>query len=413
MNICIFTASFLPEAIGPSLQLYNMCGHFSRLGHTVLVLGPDYSVEPEIYPGYKDYLGGIFPNVTVKSVPTQRNPLRPALVKYEDYRRWSPEEIIGNFIPDIIHVEDPDRIFGLQLYGMDKTVAYGNRIGIDYARKHRIPVVAYYSTIYPEVSKQAKPAHVISPYMLDKNKVYHDVYGEYDQVLCSCEDARNHLARHGIQNTSCGKFIGINETVFDSDRKNMNINASDAVKILYAGRFDGAKDIGIVLDIFGAVAGVNERGELYLAGDGKEMVKQRVKEASERDGRITYLGFLSQTELVEVYNSVDIYFSPHPAETFGMSIIEAMYRGLPVIVSNRGGPVTFVRDKENGYACESKEDYIRSLLELCGDMTLRESFGKQSRAIAYDYKGAFCAQRLVRTYEKIIQGKGERMDDIP
>ncbi len=406
MNICIIAAGFLPEALGSSFQLYNMCGHFSNMGHHVLLLCPDYSLEKEIYPTYGDYLGEIFPNVTVKPVPSQKNTLRPDKIKFLESSLWDLEAVIGDFIPEVIHVDDPDRIYGLALYGMDKTFAYRDRIAIDYAGRHGIPAAAYYQTNYPEFSRQVKPEHVISPYMQDKNRVYHEVYEGYDMVLCSGRDAGKHLLLHGIENVICGKFLGVNEAVFESNAENMGIRESESIKILYAGRFDGGKDIRIVLELFREAAKQNERAELYLAGSGSPRTIEWVKAACEKDRSIKYLGLLSQNELVEVYNSVDIYFSPHASDTFGLSVIEAMYRGLPVIVSNKGGPVDFVRHRGNGYVCKSREEYVLALNALCGDKELRENFGKQSGILAQAYKGELCAQRLIHTYEALTKRAG-------
>ena len=406
MNICIITAGFLPETLGSSFQLYNMCGHFSNMGHQVLLLCPDYSLEEEIYPAYRDYLGEIFPNVIVKPVPSQKNMLRPDKIKFQESGLWNLEAVIGEFIPEVIHVDDPDRIYGLALYGMDKTFAYRDRIAVEYAGRHGIPAAAYYQTNYPEFSRQVKPEHVVSPYMRDKNRVYQEVYKGYDKVLCSGRNAGEHLLLHGIDNVICGKFLGVNEAVFDSNSGNADIKESESVKILYAGRFDGGKDIRIVLELFREAASQNERVELYLAGTGSPGTVDFVKAACEKDRRIKYLGLLSQNELVEVYNSVDIYFSPHASDTFGLSVIEAMYRGLPVIVSNRGGPVDFVRHRGNGYVCETPGEYVLALNALCSDKALRRAFGRQSGILAQVYKGELCAQRLIHTYNELLKKVG-------
>ena len=60
---------------------------------------------------------------------------------FEDKTLWSLEEYIGDFKPEIIHVEDPARIYGLALFGLGVAMAYNDVIGLDYARANNIPAL--------------------------------------------------------------------------------------------------------------------------------------------------------------------------------------------------------------------------------------------------------------------------------
>ena len=51
-----------------------------------------------------------------------------------------------------------------------------------------------------------------------------------------------------------------------------------------------------------------------------------------------FTGFLFDEELSQAYASSDISVFPSTTDTFGNVVLEAMASGVPVIVSDRGGP---------------------------------------------------------------------------
>ena len=67
--------------------------------------------------------------------------------------------------------------------------------------------------------------------------------------------------------------------------------------------------------------------------------------------QVTFLGLVKQNQLVEIYNSLDLYIFPtyREAESLGLTGLEAMSCGIPVIASNMAGPSTYVMDGINGF----------------------------------------------------------------
>ncbi len=403
MNICFITGSFLPEVAGVPTHLFHLAGHFSKQGHQVLILCPDYSIVSELYPDYGKYRGEIFPNVTVRPVPTQKNRIKPESVDFQDGAAWCLEEYIGDFKPDIIQVEDPDRIYGLGLFGLGAELAYNDAIGIAYARANNIPVIGFYQSNFPAFADCYLPKNVPTPYRMDPEGVYEKIYGRYDEVLCSCEDANRYLESHGLKKVRQGVYMGIDESVFGSDEISELIVRDNKVNILYSGRFDGGKDVNLVIGIFKKAYEVNSGIRLILAGTGlfKETMSYVRKECEENPD-IVYAGKLDRKELVKVYNSVDIYFSPHNSDTFGLSVIEAMSRGLPVIVSDRGGPASFVDNGVNGLLCADEDDFARQILTLSGDEARRKAMGRNAKTAVRKYHGSNCAANLIGTYQELI-----------
>jgi glycosyltransferase involved in cell wall biosynthesis len=91
--------------------------------------------------------------------------------------------------------------------------------------------------------------------------------------------------------------------------------------------------------------------QLLIGGNGSE--KYNLQKLSNNDDRIKFLGFVPDNQMIDFYNSLDVFVFPTLVEGYGMPIIEAMACGKPVItledamipsdIKNR----TMVINKEN------------------------------------------------------------------
>ncbi|NDE85492.1 MAG: glycosyltransferase, partial [Verrucomicrobia bacterium] len=70
-------------------------------------------------------------------------------------------------------------------------------------------------------------------------------------------------------------------------------------------------------------------------------LKKRLKGA-------VFTGVLRGQELSEAYASADLFVFPSTTDTYGNVVVEALASGLPVLVSNQGGPGELLRDTRDG-----------------------------------------------------------------
>ena len=91
-------------------------------------------------------------------------------------------------------------------------------------------------------------------------------------------------------------------------------------------------------------------------------------------------------ELATAYASADVFVFPSTTDTFGNVIIEAQASGVPVIVSDAGGPKELVENNGNGLITKSHdvEDFTRAIRELVVDPALRERMGESARKSVVD-----------------------------
>jgi len=131
----------------------------------------------------------------------------------------------------------------------------------------------------------------------------------------------------------------------------------DSVVILYFGRFEvfGKCDLGPLLDVFARINRAGRKAVLVLAGN--DSVNRLLKELTEFVTRlgcaesVRILANPTNQEKLDLYAAADIFVSPSDGikETFGITIVEAMASGLPVVASDWDGYKELVQHGKTGF----------------------------------------------------------------
>ncbi len=107
--------------------------------------------------------------------------------------------------------------------------------------------------------------------------------------------------------------------------------------------------------------------------------------------------------LNEYYNMADIFVFPTKYEAFGLTILESMSAGLPVITTNIGAGNLITNYKDGIWFDNpnSVNDIINKIEILIQDENLRKSMGKESRKTALKYTWERMMNEMVKVYESI------------
>ena len=112
--------------------------------------------------------------------------------------------------------------------------------------------------------------------------------------------------------------------------------------LLYAGRLAPEKNLGLLVESLRRLVGdAGSDYRLVVAGDGPRAAWLRAQAVGVLDGRILLCGHLDRQALAECYASCDVFVHPNPREPFGIGPLEAMASGIPVVVPNSGGVLTY------------------------------------------------------------------------
>ena len=116
----------------------------------------------------------------------------------------------------------------------------------------------------------------------------------------------------------------------------------------------------------------------------------------------------SLDEMAQVYSlaKICVYPSSGP-EPFGLTMLEAISSGKPIIVTNMGGMPEIIQDGINGFVIKVRdfEALASRVIRLLGDNTLRERLGYTGRQIALaQYNKERMAKDVLAIYQKVLGG---------
>lgn len=150
------------------------------------------------------------------------------------------------------------------------------------------------------------------------------------------------------------------------------------VKLLYVGRVSREKNLPELVEVFKDLAALRTAVRLVVVGEGPYL--EEMKRAL--DGLpVTFTGFLAGEDLSQAYASSDIFLFPSTTDTFGNVVLEAQASGLPVIVTDRGGPQENLIPGRTGYVIRAgdREAFLHAALQLVDNRRLLEGMKRNAR----------------------------------
>jgi len=167
--------------------------------------------------------------------------------------------------------------------------------------------------------------------------------------------------------------------------------------ILHASNFRKVKRIADVIYTFNKIR-KELPAKLLLVGDGPErpMAEGLCRELGICDDA-RFVG--KQQEMEEIYPIADLFLLPSEYESFGLSALEAMAAGTPVIATRTGGLPEIIIDGENGFLSEvgDVEDMARNARLILGNKLTLEDFSKKAK----DQAERFAIGNIVPAYEEL------------
>jgi len=132
----------------------------------------------------------------------------------------------------------------------------------------------------------------------------------------------------------------------------------------------------------------DQRGDVtvVIAGTGQEEASLRALAHRTGAGGVSFAGFLSPERLAECYAAADVYVHCADNEPHSVAISEAVYCGLPVVLSDRCGsygPTDDVQPDVNGfvYRCGDVRDLSQRILRIIDDEALHAGMRDASTRI--------------------------------
>ena len=173
--------------------------------------------------------------------------------------------------------------------------------------------------------------------------------------------------------------------------------ATKTLKIVYVGNVTVMKGIPFV---FEALANLkSEDLEIVFVGAVTESIKNMVKD----DSRCRFVGRVPHDAVGTYLKDADIFLFPSLSDGFGIAPLEAMYYGIPCIISENAGVSDIILEGQNGFIIPAMSaKAIQDKLEWC--LQHRQEL-MQMRELAYQ-----TAERY--TWDNYAQGIQEMLNEI-
>ncbi|MPY86378.1 MAG: glycosyltransferase [Luteitalea sp.] len=229
-------------------------------------------------------------------------------------------------------------------------------------------------------------------------------YGKCERILAPSEATRRLLVRGKLRPEKLRLWPrGVDTMQFSPVARSEELRAAWRVSptrpaVLYVGRISREKGLDIVPVLERALSRRGHLARFVFVGDGpmRTALQRTCPDA-------VFTGELPHAEVARAMASADVFLFPSRTDTAGNVVLEAQASGLPVIVSDRGGPRENMRPGETGLMCEGEGPQLMadSVCRLVADTALRQRMGEAARQYALGRTWKRALVPLYETYREV------------
>lgn len=233
--------------------------------------------------------------------------------------------------------------------------------------------------------EKADGVTAVSKFLADKTNTQYQI-DKHIEVIPNFVDIEK-FKRQDDEQTNCFKknFAPNNEKI-----------------LIHISNFRALKRVQDVIKIYDEVRKKVD-SKLILVGDGPDRsdCELLVRELELAD-HVRFMG--KQDALVELLSISDIFIMPSQSESFGLSALEAMSCGVPVISSSVGGLPELNLHRETGFIAEigDVERMAKYAVDLLSDPRRYEAMSKNARKRAEDFSEDKVVPMYEEFYERIV-----------
>ena len=395
MRIGLFTDTYPPMINGVSTSIAMLETALRKMGHKVYVvtvnpetMSYDFDSDenvirlPSIPIGIYDYrITGIYPLKAINKI-----------------KEWNL---------DIIHSHTE---FGVGTFA---------RI---MAKQLDIPVVHTYHTMYEDYVHYITKGHFdtaskkivasLTKFYCDKTvtELIVPTKKTYDLFKKKYEYDKNvHIVPTGIE---VDRFYKEN----NSDKRTAEIKEQYGIKkddfvILFVGRLAEEKNVTFLIENQKELIEHNKKCKLMIIGDGPDadMLKEQAKELG-IENNVIFTGKIPWEHIHEYYQVPNVFVSASNTETQGLTLLEAMAAGVPVVALDDDAFREVIVDDLNGYLFKESEGYVNSIKKLMDDKKLYSKMSRQARINGEAHSSKYYAEKVLDVYNMALKGdaKGNR-----
>jgi glycosyltransferase involved in cell wall biosynthesis len=267
------------------------------------------------------------------------------------------------------------------------------------ASRLRIPIVGSFHTDLAEYTRILSGSRGLGGFMESYMRWF---YSHCERILAPSDSTRDMLVRAGLERSRIDIWRrGVSTVRFDPAKRSAALReqwgvSDDRPAIIYVGRVSKEKGLQMLKPFsrFLEYAGVSHR--VIVVGDGPMR--------SELQGECpdaVFMGTQRQDEVAVAMASADLLVFPSRTDTAGNVVLEAQASGLPVLVSDAGGPRENLRPAESGFVCGEFNDFVRRAGDLLRHSRKRREMSAAAREYALTRRWETALEPLYDSYTAI------------
>lgn len=295
-----------------------------------------------------------------------------------------------------------------------------------YIRKYKKMLLKYLETNLPDVihvQSSAWAGIVVSeisfkfniPYVVSEQKsiFFHEKFPFNNiiesRIASAFDKASGIIANSGKMKIALSKYskneIVIIPNLVDVDIFKLSKNKKNKnFTFITVGNLIPVKGYDILIKAFSEILKHNDDVFLSIVGKGKESDSlMKLSKDYGIEKFIDFKGYKTKEELVLEYNNSTAYISSSRMETFGMTLIEAMSCGLPVVATKSGGPNDIVNET-NGYLAEVENaSSLQANMQLMIDNIANFDAAKIRASVVANYSEKVVSEALEKQLKNVTK----------
>lgn len=390
MKIGIFTDTYNPTVSGVVTSINMIEQEMKKRGHEVYVFAPSKSIQPN--DNQSLYMLKSMPLLVARQYKN-----RLAAFYSRDIAKKIKE--IGL---DIVHTQSE---FSVGLFG--KIIS----------RKFDIPFIHTYHTMWEDY------LHYIIPVKGTRN-IYPKRFArtlsrtfarkaeciitpskkteKYLKYKCKIKNKPIYIIPTGID---IEPFNSNNFSKEDRDnlKEKLGIKKDEKV-ILFLGRIGEEKSIDVIMENMPIIFKTIKNAKFLIVGDGpsKEPLEEQAKSLNISD-KVIFTGKVPWSEVPKYYNLGDVFVNASLTETQGLTFIEAMAAGIPIVAKYAPNLTEFITNNKNGILVKKNADFSKAIINVLTNKKLSQKLATNGLETAKSYSVQEFGDKLEMLYTEIIK----------
>lgn len=388
MRILMVTDVYFPRVNGVSTSIQTLRQALAAAGHSSMLVAPDYpaaAAEPGI--------------VRVPGWPVPRDP-EDRLMRPRALAAVLDELDPASF--DLVHIHTP---------------FLAHRAGTRWARRHGLPCVETYHTLFEEYFHHYLPFLPKTWLAAAARMISRKECDSVTAVIAPSSAMRQALLGYGVSSPVHIIPTGLNLADFahcdgPAFRARHGI-APERPVMAYVGRVAFEKNLEFLLQVTERVRSELRDVLFVIAGEGpaRASLERAVAKRGLADN-VRFVGYLERrTELPACYCAADVFVFASKTETQGLVLLEAMALGVPVVGLAEMGTKDVLKE---GAGCRIAPDdaagFAGVLRPLLADRSASAALGAAGKSYAADWSETKMKCEILGLYQSLVSPKDGEQD---